>query len=249
MAAAIDLDGLIAADWPAPPNIHAYASTRRLAGASVAPFDRCNLGLNTFDDGERVRANRDCLAARLGLAEIAFLKQVHGTAVVSAPNAEATADAAISRQPMQACAVLSADCLPVLLCARDGSEVAAIHAGWHGLCAGVIEACVRSCQSQPDQLIAWLGPAIGPRAFEVGEEVRAQFVALDQAAEQAFVRSAAGRWLADLYALARLRLAGVGVSAVYGGGFCTFSDPANFYSWRRDGQASGRQATLIWRST
>ena len=147
----------------------------------------------------------------------------------------------------QVCAVLTADCLPVLLCDRQGTRVAAAHAGWRGLCTGVLEATVDAMGVAPDRLLAWLGPAIGPGAFEVGEEVRGAFVTRDAAAAAAFVSCGPGRWLADLYALARMRLRSVGVTAVYGGGLCTFSDSDRFYSYRRDGE-TGRMASLIWLS-
>jgi YfiH family protein len=194
-----------------------------------------------------VRENRDRLLRAAGIAvEPCWLEQVHGTGVIDADDWQpgVQADAALARYPDVVCAVLTADCLPVLLCARDGSAVAAIHAGWRGLAAGVIEATADELGD--GEYIAWLGPAIGPQVFEVGDEVRAAFVAADAGAAAAFRPSPAGRWLADIYALARRRLRTAGVTEVYGGGECTYSDPARFYSYRRDGQ-TGRMASLIWR--
>jgi YfiH family protein len=155
------------------------------------------------------------------------------------------ADASLTHEPGHVCAVLTADCLPVLLCERHGRAVAAAHAGWRGLLAGVIERTVEGLAQSPENIAAWLGPAIGPRAFEVGPEVREAFLARDAAAAAAFKPSLGGAWLADLYSLARQRLAQVGVNAISGGDFCTFSDPARFYSYRLDGR-TGRMASLIW---
>jgi YfiH family protein len=178
-------------------------------------------------------------------AEPRWLEQVHGTAVVSAsdPVSQPCADASYSRQQGEVCVVLTADCLPLLLCRRDASAVAAVHAGWRGLQAGVIEETI--IQAGEGDWLAWLGPAIGPHAFEVGEEVYSAFVDEDAAARAAFVAKRPGHWLADLYMLARMRLARVGVTAVYGGEDCTYSDPQRFYSYRRDG-VTGRMASLIW---
>jgi YfiH family protein len=184
-----------------------------------------------------------------------WLRQVHGTTVIDAdskPGAEKPqADAAVARKAGSVCAVMAADCMPVLLADEAGGVVAAAHAGWRGLCGGVIEAAVgemrREMRTPPAGIIAWLGPAIGPRVYEVGEEVRAAFLERDAAAATAFVATRPGHWLLDLYAVARQRLAKLGVERVYGGGLCTYSDPERFYSYRRDG-ASGRMAALIWLS-
>lgn len=237
-------------DWPAPANVHAVTTTRH-GGASQPPFDSFNLATHVGDDIQRVLANRRLLSDLLDLpAEPAWLDQVHGCDAVEAGRVreECRADAVFSRQPGQVCAVLTADCLPILLCNRAGTEVAAVHAGWRGLAGGVIESVLAGLRSGPAEIIAWLGPAIGPRAFEVGEEVRQAF--LEQPchqpqAEQAFKPGRAGRWQADLYQLARQRLAAQGVTGIYGGSRCTFTESGMFYSYRRDG-VTGRMASLIW---
>lgn len=238
---------LILPPWPAPPAVGAAATTRR-GGVSQGPFASLNLGGSGGDDPAAVAENRRRLAAALELpAAPAWLRQVHGDRVVEAGCGERPeADAAVAFGPERVCVVLTADCLPVLFCDRAGSRVAAAHAGWRGLAAGVLEATVARLDCPPGALLAWLGPAIGPEVFEVGGEVRATFLAQDPGAAGCFRPSPAGRWLADLYALARRRLAAAGVTAVYGGGFCTLSEPGRFYSYRRDGQASGRMASLIW---
>ena len=185
-------------------------------------------------------------------AEPRWLNQVHGNRVVRLDSAEfeagkPDADAVIADQPDSMCVVRTADCLPVLLVARDGSEIAAVHAGWRGLAAGVIEATLMSMQTPTNQQIAWLGPAISQPAFEVGEEVRQAFIEVSTAAEAAFELNSRGRWQADLYRLARQRLAGAGLDAVYGGGLCTFEDPSRFYSFRRD-KDTGRMVSFVYRA-
>jgi YfiH family protein len=242
---------LIEPDWPAPANVLAL-STTRLGGHSLPPYAGFNLAHHVGDDPARVAANRSLLLQRLPPdSAIQWLSQVHGTAVVEAGTGEGCprADAVWSRRPGRACAVLTADCLPVLFCSDRGDVVAAAHAGWRGLCAGVLEATVAAMGVRPDRLLAWLGPAIGPAAFEVGPEVRRQFLAVAAdawAVVDCFAPSprTPGHYLADLYALARLRLAAIGLDDVHGGGECTFSDAGRFYSYRRDGQ-SGRMASLI----
>lgn len=234
-------------DWPAPPRVRAVTTTRR-GGISRAPYDSFNLAGHVGDDPAAVAANRARLVAALDLpAPPVWLQQVHGTGVVDAARSGdgAQADGAFAGAPGVVCAVLTADCLPVLLCDRAGTRVAALHAGWRGLAAGVLEAGVDALGLAPAEILAWLGPAIGPAVFEVGDEVRVAFLAADAAAEAAFRPSPGGRWLADLYRLARLRLAAHGVSAVYGGGLCTYSDPGRFYSFRRE-RDTGRMATLVW---
>jgi purine-nucleoside/S-methyl-5'-thioadenosine phosphorylase / adenosine deaminase len=236
------------ADWPAPANVHT-ASTLRSGGVSAPPFDTLNLGTHVGDVAEAVRENRQRLRQALHLpAEPCWLEQVHGTAVVEAGmwSVPPKADACIARGSGQVCVVMTADCLPVLFCSRDGDRVAAAHAGWRGLVGGVLESTVSSLGLPGSALLAWLGPAIGPQEFEVGDEVRIAFTARDAAAAQAFRPShRAGHWLADLYLLARQDLARLGVTAVYGGGACTVRDTARFFSYRRDGQC-GRMASLIW---
>ncbi len=249
----------IAPNWPAPPNVCALTTTRLGPGISAPPFDSFNLGNRCGDDPVAVNANRAALAKALQLpSSPLWLRQEHGTEVYDATTGnvelvkanrhweqEPKADAVISRSPGVICAVLTADCLPLLVCAKTGGAVAAIHAGWRGLRAGVIEACLKKMDSAPEDLLVWLGPAIGPAAYEVGAEVRESFLAHDQAAEQAFRPTRAGHWQCDLYALARQRLTALAVNNVYGSDFCTWSDPKRFYSHRRDG-VSGRMASLVW---
>jgi len=236
---------MILPDWPAPVRVKGLMTTRA-GGVSQAPWAGLNLGDHVGDDPERVAANRARLRLHLP-AEPGWLKQVHSARVVELgrePNPEA--DAAFTRQPVQVCAVLTADCLPVLFCDRAGSVVAAAHAGWRGLVGGVLEATVAAMQVPPDEVLAWMGAAIGPQAFEVGDEVRQAFVAQHAAASGAFVpQPTPGKWLADIYQLARIRLEHAGVQAIYGGGRCTYQEAETFYSYRRDG-VTGRMASLIW---
>ncbi len=238
------LDAIVP-DWPAPPNVRALSTTRR-GGRSGGPYDSFNLGDHVGDDAAAVAANRALLGERMPAAPC-WLKQVHGTRCIDADACEpgSEADAGFSRSGRRACAVLTADCLPLLLCDEAGSVVAAAHAGWRGLVAGVIEATVAAMQRPGSALLAWLGPAIGPRAFEVGDEVRAAFTAADSAARDAFVPHGSGKWLCDLHALARLRLHKLGVQRIHADASCTFEDRARFYSYRRDG-VTGRTASLIW---
>lgn len=243
-----ELDGLTP-DWPAPSSVQAVTTTR-VGGASLAPFDSFNLGDHVGDDPAAVMRNRAQLAQALSLpAAPLWLKQVHGVQVVNAASLVAEtnpqADACYTDQPGKICAVLTADCLPLLLCNRAGTQVAAVHVGWRGLAAGIIENAVVALGKSEGDLMAWLGPAIGPQHFEVGEEVRDIFLQHDQQAEQAFQVSRPRHWLADIYQLARLRLAHCNVTSVYGGTLCTYSDASRFYSYRRDG-ITGRMATLIW---
>ncbi|MEL7450750.1 MAG: peptidoglycan editing factor PgeF [Pseudomonadota bacterium] len=240
---------LIFPEWPAPAGVKAVSSLRT-GGVSAAPWQSLNLGAHVTDVPEHVAENRRRFAAAAVLPSApAWLSQVHGTRVIDAAvgaDPPPEADGAFTTRAGIVCAVLTADCLPVLLCDTQMSCVAAVHAGWRGLAAGVLEAAVGELEAvaKPQNLMAWLGPAIGPEAFEVGGEVREQFVAEDERASAAFQRHGE-RWLADLPALARARLAGCGVHAVYGGDHCTFSDSARFFSYRRDGQ-TGRMATAIW---
>ncbi len=238
---------LILPDWPAPGNVHACMTTRS-AGTSSGSYAGLNLGDHTGDDAGAVARNRAQLRQLLP-ADPCWLKQVHGHAVCRAddPASSRAADAAVARQPRVVCAVLTADCLPVLLCDRAGGVVAAAHAGWRGLAGGVLEATVAAMGVSPGELLAWLGAAIGPQAFQVGTEVREAFVADLPACAEAFTPDAApGKWRADIYQLARLRLARAGVADIFGGGLCTVTDAARFYSYRRDG-ATGRMASCIWR--
>ena len=238
--------GLVRPDWQLP--VGALVTTRE-GGASAGAYASLNLGSRSGDEPAAVRENRRRLEALLPSPPV-WLRQVHGIRVADADAARAggeepEADAAVARQPGTVCAVLVADCMPVLLAEESGQVVAAAHAGWRGLCGGVLEATVEAMGVDPRRLLAWLGPAIGPQVYEVGEEVRQAFVARDAAAAEAFRPARPGHWLLDLYAVARQRLAARGVSRVHGGGLCTYSDPARFFSYRRDGK-TGRMAALIW---
>lgn len=242
-------------DWPASVNVRALQTTRD-GGVSVGAYATLNLGDHVGDDPVAVARNRALLRATLP-AEPVWLKQVHGNVVADADRTVGVpeADAALARQTGKVCAVMTADCLPLLLCDEAGTVVAAAHAGWRGLAGGVVEATVKAMNVAPERLLVWLGPAIGPQAFEVGEEVRQAFMAHDPEAAKAFVSrfpiahhpspTTAQKWLADIYLLARQRLALLGVERVYGGGLCTYTDAEHFYSYRRD-QATGRMASLIW---
>ncbi len=236
---------LIYPDWPAPANVRAVQTTRS-GGLSSPPYASSNLGSHVGDSPIVVARNRMLLEPLLP-SEPIWLQQVHGVTVADAAQASCLpeADACVSVSKGAVCVVMTADCLPVLLCDENGSVVGAAHAGWRGLCDGVIESTVNAMQVPPGTLMAWLGPAIGPSAFEVGDEVRAAFVVKQPAAFAAFVAGAEGKWLADIYMLARLRLQSLGIERIYGGDFCTFSDPARFYSYRRDG-VTGRMGTFIW---
>ncbi len=232
-------------DWPAPARVRALITTRA-GGVSRGAFESLNLGDRVGDDPVAVAENRARVAAHVPRPPL-WLRQVHGTRVAHAatdrPGCEA--DAAIAREPGEVLVVMTADCLPVLLADDGGTAVAIAHAGWRGLAAGVIERSVAALRVQPEHLVAYLGPAIGPSAFEVGNEVREAFVAADAAAAAAFAPGVPGKWLADLYALGRLRLARLGITRVFGGQFCTYSEPERFFSYRRDG-ITGRMASLIW---
>jgi YfiH family protein len=239
--------------WPAPKGVRAL-STFRSGGASVAPYASLNLGDHVGDAAAAVAENRRRLAADAHLpAQPSWLNQVHGISVADLDAAGdvrpvGSADAAFSRRPGRLCAILTADCLPVLLTTDTWGLVAAAHAGWRGLADGVIEATVRALKAPPGSLMAWLGPAIGPRHFEVGAEVREALLIGDSGAAVAFAANERGRYMADLGALARRRLAALGVVRVYGGGECTFAAADRYFSHRRDG-TTGRQATLIWLET
>ena len=237
----------IVPDWPAPAGVKAVVTTRS-GGFSSAPFDTFNLGDHVGDDPENVSRNRALLRDRLNLdLEPFWLRQVHGCGVAGCrPGGGAVdADASVSTVPGLACAVLTADCLPILLCNRSASRVAAVHAGWRGLASGVIEAALDRFGEPGEEVLAWLGPAIGPQAFEVGGEVRERFIALDPAHRDAFAPGRPGHWMADIYALARRILAARRLGFVGGGDYCTVSDADRFFSYRRDG-LTGRMASLVW---
>ena len=241
-------------DWPAPSNVHA-AATLRLGGVSDGPYRSLNLRAGIGDSAAHVAQNQALLCDALALpAAPQWLNQVHGATVFALPKQARstpvdapTADASFTTEADTVCAVQTADCLPVLFCDRAGSWVAAAHAGWRGLCAAVLEATIKTFSGKPTELMVWLGPAIGPNAFEVGPEVQAAFCQHDPRAVLAFRPGQGDRLLCDLYLLARQRLQAAGVTAIYGGDLCTYSDPVRFFSYRRD-HDTGRQASLIWRS-
>lgn len=236
---------LIVPDWPAPNNVKAIQTTR-IGGASLAPYDAFNLGMHVKDNAMHVMQNRQQLHQLLPTEPI-WLNQTHSTHVVDAANTSSNpdVDASFTSHQHIVCAVMTADCLPLLLCNAAGTKVAAVHAGWRGLCDGVVEATVNKMQSaEKSSFIAWLGPAIGPNAFEVGKEVREKFVLHDAQAALAF-KPHGDRYFADLYQLATQRLNRLGITKVYGGGLCTYTDKEKFFSFRRDGD-TGRMATLIW---
>lgn len=231
--------------WPAPAAVRSLVTTRA-GGVSVGGYASLNLGSRSGDDPRSVNENRVRLRELLP-AEPRWLRQVHGTQVVDAGivDGEPEADASIARVAGAVCAVLAADCMPVLIADAAGRAVGVAHAGWRGLAHGVIERTLDALGGDPAQLLAWLGPAIGPQAYEVGDEVRAAFLAADPAAESAFRATRAGHWLLDLYAVARQRLAARGVMRVFGGEFCTYTERERFFSYRRE-PASGRMAAVIW---
>lgn len=250
-------------EWPAPANIHVY-STTRLNGLSQGVYAGLNLALHVGDNAQTVEKNRAFLSEALCLpGDPVWLNQVHHATAINASaqqnnSLEKTpldADASFSFKANHVCVVMTADCLPLLICNRKGDKVAAIHAGWRGLAEGVIESSITALHESPEQLLVWLGPAIGPQAFEVGEEVRNAFIAkfanatcakvTPELVKSYFVQNRAGHYLADIYQLARLALNVMGIESVYGGEHCTFNDVDHFYSFRRDG-TTGRQASLIW---
>ncbi|HJV26982.1 MAG TPA: peptidoglycan editing factor PgeF [Aromatoleum sp.] len=234
-------------DWPAPSNVRAFVTTRH-GGVSSGPYASMNLGTHVGDSPAAVAQNRWLLRSCLP-AEPLWLDQVHGIGVADADAAAdgaPKADASIATRPSAVCAIMTADCLPVLFCDDMGTVVAAAHAGWRGLAAGVLDAAVARMAVTPARILAWMGPAIGPDAFEVGDEVREAFCAGNPAAADAFRPAAQrGKWMADLFLLARLRLATLGVTRIFGGGECTWSDPLRYFSYRRDG-VTGRMASLVW---
>ena len=244
--------------WPAPPHVKALTTTRS-GGSSQPPFDSFNLGFGAGDKPQCVVENRSFLQERLGLAvQPRWLNQVHGNAVVAAEQRPATesappeADACTASSPGLACVILSADCIPLVLADRRGTHVAAAHAGWRGLHLDVIAATCERLPVANDQLIAWLGPAIGQAAYEVGEDLRDRFVSRDRANHRYFIPcppSGSGKFMADLPGIARRQLQQLGIEAIFGGDYCTYTEARRFYSYRRDGARSGRMATLIWRES
>jgi purine-nucleoside/S-methyl-5'-thioadenosine phosphorylase / adenosine deaminase len=231
-----------APDWPAPRNVRAWVTER----GSAARYGALNLALHVGDDASAVRVNRARLRAALELrSEPRWLTQVHGVRVLDLDRDDSSeADGAVTSRAGVVCAVMTADCLPVLLCDRGGTRVGVAHAGWRGLLNGVLPAAVAAC-GEPGELVAWLGPAIGQASYEVGPEVRDAFVAVSPLASRRFERNARGRWQADLYGLARDALGAAGVESVHGGGFCTYTEAPRFFSHRREAPC-GRMATLVW---
>jgi purine-nucleoside/S-methyl-5'-thioadenosine phosphorylase / adenosine deaminase len=242
--------GFILPDWPAPSNVRTLVTTRS-GGCSSGGYASLNLANHVGDELESVLRNRRILSEYSGLApgQFSWLDQVHGQNIISASNDQTLiqADGSDTQEESLACVVLTADCLPVLLCDTTGTKVAAIHAGWRGLAGGILHKAVQRF-SDASQVMAWLGPAISQTNFEVGDEVYQAFVARSPQAKKAFIQGdKSNKWLADIYQLALIHLKDAGVQQVYGGGLCTFSDAERFYSFRRDGQESGRMASLIWR--
>ena len=239
-------DGWIVPDWPAPARVRAFVTTRE-GGVSKGAYATMNLSATNGDDALDVARNRAIVCTALP-AMPAWMRQVHGTDVLDLDRWNGdrpTADAAVASLQGKVCNVLTADCLPVLLCDVEGNQVAVAHAGWRGLAAGIVESTVAALQAKPGDILAWMGPAIGPRAFEVGPEVREAFVSRDARAESAFAPHVPGKFMADLYALARQRLEAAGVTQVSGGGFCTYHETGRFFSYRREKQ-SGRMGAFIW---
>lgn len=239
-------DAWLIPDWPAPSNVFA-ATTLRAGGFSKPPYDTLNLAMHVGDDKLMVRQNRELIKTLLALPdEPKWLTQIHSDRVVDAATIIGTesADASFTDQAGIVCAVMTADCLPLLVCSEDGQKIAAIHAGWRGLLAGIIGNTIAAMQTQ--KVLVWLGPAIGVERFEIGAEVREAFVAKSQNFSAAFTDADNGKWMADIYQLARIELAGLGINHIFGGDFCTVTESDRFFSYRRE-QMTGRMATLIWR--
>jgi YfiH family protein len=234
------------ADWPAPPGVRTWQTTRQ-GGVSTGPYASFNLALHVADCAEHVAVNRDRLMSALELPSAPlWLEQIHGSRILRVDRGDrGSADGAVTAAAGTVLAVMTADCLPVLLAAADGSAIGVAHAGWRGLARGVLEQAVAAFAQRPADLMAWLGPAIARSAFEVGDEVRAAFVTRDPGCADAFEPNARGRWQADLYRLARLRLSRAGLTAIYGSPDCTLANPGRFFSHRREAPC-GRMATLIW---
>ena len=236
-------------NWNVPKNIHAFTTIRE-GGVSLTPYFSFNLGDHVGDNKSAVKTNRTLLVEKFGLPQTPiFLTQTHSTRVIQLPYSgqNLEADAVYTNVPHQVCVVMTADCLPVLFTTTSGIEVAAAHAGWRGLCDGVLEETVKYFQAKPEDIIAWFGPAIGPTAFQVGVDVVKQFVAVDEKAKLAFQPDAIeeGKYLGNLYQIATQRLNNLGITQIYGGNHCTFNEKELFFSYRRDNQ-TGRMASVIW---
>jgi len=247
MGTEMQLPGSIRPDWPAPANVHALV-TLRSGGYSSGPYTSFNLAAHTEDNPETVQRNRELLREHFSLpAEPVWLQQVHSNRIVYADTdaTDARADGSWTSSAGNVCVVMTADCLPVLICNQRGSKVAAAHAGWRGLHAGVIKNTITMLESDPAELMVWLGPAIGPLAFEVGAEVIRAFTDKNSENTSAFKQTDDQHWLCDLYKLARIELFELGITSVFGGNECTYTDEERFFSYRRDGN-TGRMASLIW---
>jgi len=239
----------IVPDWPAPASVSAMSTTRH-GGVSTGVYASLNIGTHVGDAEKSVAENRRRLCTELDLhKQPRWLKQTHSAEVShldgANPRQSTTADAAVTQSSDEVCIIMTADCLPVLFCEYSGQTVAAAHAGWRGMAAGILEATIAAMRTPAEEILAWLGPAIGPEVYEVGDEVRAALVKEQPLAEQAFESSSTGKWLCDLYLLASQRLRRAGIRHIYGGGFCTYTDHERFFSYRRDGEC-GRMANLIW---
>jgi len=239
----------IVPDWPAPASVSAMSTTRH-GGVSTGVYASLNIGTHVGDAEKSVAENRRRLCTELDLhKQPRWLKQTHSAEVShldgANPRQSTAADAAVTQSSDEVCIIMTADCLPVLFCEYSGQTVAAAHAGWRGMAAGILEATIAAMRTPAEEILAWLGPAIGPEVYEVGDEVRAALVKEQPLAEQAFESSSTGKWLCDLYLLASQRLRRAGIRHIYGGGFCTYTDHERFFSYRRDGEC-GRMANLIW---
>ncbi|CAB1276837.1 peptidoglycan editing factor PgeF [Candidatus Nitrosacidococcus tergens] len=237
----------ITPNWPVLNHIYAYTTTRQ-GGISTAPYDSLNLGDHVGDISESVKQNREILYQALSLPnEPIWLTQIHSNKVIDGANhTDRQGDGCFSHHPNVVCAILTADCLPILICNRQGDKIAAIHGGWRGLASGIIKNAIEKLATPAEELLVWLGPAIGAHAFEVGNEVREVFINQDKENHIAFTYIDNTHWLADIYQLAQLQLRKLGIQAIYGGEYCTVRDSDLFYSYRRDGLKTGRMATLIW---
>ncbi|MDH5185300.1 MAG: peptidoglycan editing factor PgeF [Gammaproteobacteria bacterium] len=243
----MDTLGWLLPDWPAPPQVRALMTTR-LGGVSLPPYASMNLATHVGDNIDHVKQNRQRLRQILDLSlEPLWLNQIHGTHIVDVASATETCDAdgSFARGVQRPCVVMTADCLPLLICDSQGTQVAAVHAGWRGLLNGAVEAAIVRFDAPVEELLVWMGVAIGPEYFEVGDEVREAFLLRDPNAGEAFVATSAGKWLANIYLLARLRLASLGITAVYGAEGCSYADERLFFSYRRQ-RDCGRMAALIW---
>jgi YfiH family protein len=239
---------LLKPNWPAPASVHAF-TTLRFGGVSEPPYSDFNLGFHVGDQDKNVVENRKRLSVTLNLpSEPVWLRQTHSTIVLpiydADPNLEC--DAAYTSSPKKICAIQTADCLPILICDVAGTQVAAVHAGWRGLARGIVKNTIDKLGIDPKLLLVWLGPAIGPAHFEVGSEVRDEFIQYNASLKDAFLPNNNNKWLANIYLIAKILLSELGIQQIFGGEYCTFSENDKFFSYRRDGNLTGRMASLIW---